>query len=317
MVFAFASLVLLATTSFAKQEATKIPEKTRATFGILQFDADSQMNGESWWSQRVEIMNGIAEMMTTAMVEKGYRLIERKQLSDILKEQDLGASGRLDPATAAKVGKVIGCDYLILGAVTQWGISKKGGSVGGMLGRVTGVGASQTKAEATIDIRIVNTTTGEIMCVGKGKGSESNTSVSLTVDWWKSIDFSGSEWYTSMVGKATRKAVDDCIKKVDPKASKLPTLGLTPTVAKMKCGVIAVLSATEAIIELDPRNPLKVGDVLTLKRITNQVKKDGKVIFEDSKVVGKVEVIEVQESGAKVRLTTTGEEIKEGDIVVK
>jgi hypothetical protein len=186
-----------------------------------------------------------------------------------------------------------------------------------MLGRVTGVGASQTKAEATIDIRIVNTTTGEIMCVGKGKGSESNTSVSLTVDWWKSIDFSGSEWYTSMVGKATRKAVDDCIKKVDPKASKLPTLGLTPTVAKMKCGVIAVLSATEAIIELDPRNPLKVGDVLTLKRITNQVKKDGKVIFEDSKVVGKVEVIEVQESGAKVRLTTTGEEIKEGDIVVK
>jgi len=293
-------------------------EKPRPTFGILQFDADSQMSGESWWANRQNILNGIAEMMTTVMVEKGYRLIERQRLNEILKEQDLGANGRIDAATAAKMGKVIGCDYLIIGTVTQWGISKKGGNVGGMLGRVTGVGVKQTNANATLDIRIVNSTTAEIVAVGKGSGNESSTSFSFSIDWWKSIDFDSSEWYGSMVGKATRKAVDQVLAKVEPKLKALPALGLAPTKTKVRCPVIATLSEVIAIIETDPKFPLKVGDVLNLKRVTKQIKKDDKVIFEESKVVGQVEVIEVQESGAKVRLiNTTDEQIQEGDIAEK
>lgn len=299
-------------------QATNAEDKPRPTFGILQFDADSQMSGESWWASRQNILNGIAEMMTTAMVEKGYRLIERQRLNEILKEQDLGANGRLDAATAAKMGKVIGCDYLIIGTVTQWGISKKGGNVGGMLGRVTGVGVKQTNANATLDIRIVNSTTAEIVAVGKGSGNETSTSFNLSVDWWKSINFENTEWYGSMVGKATRKAVDQVLAKVEPKIKALPALGLAPAKAKVRCPVVATLSEVIAIVEIDPNNPLKVGDVLNLKRVTKQIKKDDKVIFEESKIVGQVEVIEVQESGAKVRLiNATGEQIKEGDIAEK
>ena len=289
--------------------------KTNATFGILQFEAGSQTVNESWYSSRFEIMNGIAEMMTTTLVEQGYRLIERQRLSEILKEQDMGTSGRIDPATAAKMGKVIGCDYIILGTVTQFGISRTGGGVSGVLGRVTGVDVNQTKGEATIDIRIVNSTTGEIMAVGKGSGTETSTSFSFSIDWWKSVDFHNSEWEGSMIGKACRKAVEGCIKKVDPKASKLPSLGLTPPKAKARYAVLAVTSATEAVVEMDPKMPLKVGDVLNLRRVTNVVKKDGKVVFEESKLIGKVEVVEVQDAGAKVRLIgTTSETIKEGDI---
>lgn len=313
---AFMAAMLVGHASAIPQTAAD--EKPRPTFGILQFEADSQMSGESWWSARVNILNGIAEMMTTAMVEKGYRLIERQRLNEILKEQDLGTAGRIDAATAAKMGKVIGCDYLVLGTVTQWGISKKGGSVGGMLGRVTGVGVKQTNANATIDIRIVNSTTAEIMAVGKGSGNETSTSFNLTIDWWKSINFENSEWYGSMIGKATRKAVDQVVTKVEPKLKGLPSLGLAPAKAKMRCPVIATLSEFTAIIEIDPKNPLKVGDVLNLKRVTKQIKKDDKVIFEESKVVGQVEVIEVQEAGAKVRLiNTTSEKIQEGDIAEK
>jgi hypothetical protein len=258
-------------------------------------------------------------MMTTAMVDKGYRLIERQRLGEILKEQDLGKEGRIDSATAAQMGKVIGCDYIILGSVTQFGMSKMGGGAVGVLGRVTGVGASQSKAEAVIDIRIVNSTTGEIMCVGKGKGTETSTSIGFSIDWWKSVHFEQEEWASSMIGKAARKAVDECIKKVDPKSSKLPALGLEPTKAKSRYPVAAVLSGTEAIVSIEGKAaPLKVGDVLTLKRVTNVVKKDDKVIFEESKVIGKVEVVEVQEAGAKVRLVDAGSEtIKEGDVAEK
>jgi curli biogenesis system outer membrane secretion channel CsgG len=307
--------VAAAATAAQKEEAPK----SGATFGILQFEAGTQTQGEGWWSQRFEIMNSIADMMTTAMVDKGYRLIERQRLGEILKEQDMGTQGRIDPATAAQMGKVIGCDYIVLGSVTQFGISKVGGGATGVLGRVTGVHANQTKAEAVIDIRIVNSTTGEIMCVGKGKGTETSTSFALSVDWWKSVHFDQEEWASSMIGKATRKAVDECIKKVDPKTSKLPSLGRTPAVAKSRYAVAAVLSSTLAIVSIDAKaSPLKVGDILTLKRVTNVVKKDDKVIFEDLKVIGKVEVIEVQDSGAKVRLMDAGSEtIKEGDVAEK
>ena len=199
------ALLVAAAFAAADQNDTAQPTpKTNATFGILQFEAGSQTVNESWYSSRFEIMNGIAEMMTTTLVEQGYRLIERQRLSEILKEQDMGTSGRIDPATAAKMGKVIGCDYIILGTVTQFGISRTGGGVSGVLGRVTGVDVNQTKGEATIDIRIVNSTTGEIMAVGKGSGTETSTSFSFSIDWWKSVDFHNSEWEGSMIGKAVR-----------------------------------------------------------------------------------------------------------------
>lgn len=312
---AAALLAAAAAATAQKDDAAKPAPKTSATFGILEFEAGSQTVNESWYSSRFEIMNSFAEMMTTSMVEQGYRLIERQRLGEILKEQDLGKEGRIDPATAAKLGKVIGVDYVILGTVTQFGVTKTGGGLGNILGRVTSVDVNQTKGEATIDVRVVNSTTGEIMCVAKGSGSLSSTSFAFSIDWWKSVDFHNSEWEASMIGKAAKKAIDECIKKIDPKASKLPALGLTPAAPKARYTVLAVTSATEAVVEMDPKMPLKVGDVLNLRRITNVVKKDGKVIFEESTPVGRVEVIEVQENGAKVRLVgTTTETIKEGDI---
>jgi curli biogenesis system outer membrane secretion channel CsgG len=295
--------------------ADTAPPKTNATFGVLQFAAGSETVNESWYSSQFQIMNSFAEMMTTTLVENGYRLIERERLGDILKEQDLGKDGRVDAPTAAKLGKVIGVDYVILGTVTQFGVTKTGGGLGGVLGRITDVNVNQTKGDAAIDVRIVNSTTGEIVAVGKGSGSLSSTSFNLTFDWWKNVNFQNSEWESSMIGKAAKKAVDECIKKLDPKMSKLPSLGLTPAVPKARYTVLAVTSAGDAIVEMDPKTPLKVGDVLILRRITNVVKKDGKVIFEESTAVGKVEVVEVQENGAKVKLVAgSGDAIKEGDI---
>lgn len=45
----------------------------------------------------------------------GVRVVERDEVERILKEQDLGTAGRLDPQTAARVGKLIGVRYWIGG----------------------------------------------------------------------------------------------------------------------------------------------------------------------------------------------------------
>jgi TolB-like protein len=52
-----------------------------------------------------------------------FKLIERSQLSDIMKEQKLGLSGAVDSETAAKVGKLLGARLLVLGSVSRLGKS--------------------------------------------------------------------------------------------------------------------------------------------------------------------------------------------------
>lgn len=43
------------------------------------------------------------------------RIIDRSTLRDLLQEQDLGASGRVDPGTAARIGRVVGARYVVTG----------------------------------------------------------------------------------------------------------------------------------------------------------------------------------------------------------
>src|SRR5271154_5159956 len=58
-----------------------------------------------------DIGKGIADVLVNQLLEGGdYRLIERTQLDKIIAEQNLSNSDRADPATAAKIGGVLGVD---------------------------------------------------------------------------------------------------------------------------------------------------------------------------------------------------------------
>ena len=43
------------------------------------------------------------------------RVVERDQLQKLLDEQNLGSSGRVDPQTAARIGKLVGARYVVTG----------------------------------------------------------------------------------------------------------------------------------------------------------------------------------------------------------
>ena len=46
---------------------------------------------------------------------EGHRIVERATITKLLDEQDLAKSGRVDPATAARLGKLLGAQYIITG----------------------------------------------------------------------------------------------------------------------------------------------------------------------------------------------------------
>ncbi len=300
------------------QATTPAPAKDsgepRATFAVMDFTADDGFSGEGWWAQRVQIGNSVSNMLVTHLVNDGLRMIERQRLADILKEQNLAAGDRVDPATAAKIGKLIGADYIILGAISEWGLNHKDiGGAGKLLGGHFGsVGMGETSARAKLDIRIVNSTTGEILSASTGAGIEKTTNFSYSPNWYTNMSFDNDEWWSSLLGKATRRAVDETCKDMTPKAKKLPSLGLAKP--SFKSSVLAVLDDGSAIVKLPTDAKVKIGQKFKLRHVTNVVKDGDTVVFEEATDVGMVEVVEVQEKSIKVHLIGDGK-ITKGDIV--
>lgn len=83
--------------------------------GIAVFPFDNNYVG----SDREDfegLEGGLQQMMITELSQNSnLRIVERTQLRELLEEQDLGASGRVDPGTAARVGRVVGARYVIMG----------------------------------------------------------------------------------------------------------------------------------------------------------------------------------------------------------
>lgn len=131
---------------------------------VMEFDNKTGYRG---W----RLGQGASDMLSTEMVKIGkFRMMERERITAILKEQRLGTSGLVNPATAAQVGKVIGVEYIITGAVTEYGESRGGGG-----GR--GVSVGTRGYSAAVDIRLVDTTTGEIVFADSASHSLGSVSV--------------------------------------------------------------------------------------------------------------------------------------------
>lgn len=125
-----------------------------------------------------EVADGLSDMLATALVNTNrFIVLERDALKDVIREQDLGTSGRLNPTSAPAVGQIEGAELLVMGAITEY--EPMHFSVGGItLGILTGatsvilnqkeshipLGAIMyTDAIVGADIRVVDTRTSRIL----------------------------------------------------------------------------------------------------------------------------------------------------------
>ncbi|MCA1586354.1 MAG: CsgG/HfaB family protein, partial [Acidobacteria bacterium] len=151
-------------------------QSSRPTVAILDLEYGTV---QQWWSGNWDIGKGIADMIVDELVNDGsYRIIERKRLDAIMAEQNFSNSERADPSAAAvaTIGKALGVKYLVVGSITKFGTENKdmkvgGGGWGGGGFGLGNVGTKKGKASVAITIRVVDTTTGEIMASSKGEGT--------------------------------------------------------------------------------------------------------------------------------------------------
>jgi curli biogenesis system outer membrane secretion channel CsgG len=129
----------------------------KPTIGVADFQNDTSA---AWWSGGAG--HDLSGMLSNelAATEK-FRLVERSKLAPVLEEQDLAASGRVSKSSAAKIGKLTGAKYLVMGTVTSYEEKTQGGGGGISFGGIS-LGGKKDDAYIAIDVRVVDTTTGEV-----------------------------------------------------------------------------------------------------------------------------------------------------------
>jgi len=247
---------------------------------------------------------GVADMLTTALVKSGkFVVIERAEFDKVLEEQKLGQSGVVTPESAPKVGKALGVELLVIGSVSEFG-TKQSTVSGGV--SLFGGGITKKTARAAVDIRLVNTTTGEVVAAEKEEGSESTTGLSVR---YEDIDFSDvSNWDNTDIGKACREAVDGCAKLIADNMEKVPWSGK----------VLKVNADGTLLMKPGSEGNVSIGDEFNIFREGEELKDPdtGASLGSEETKVGSIKVIEdaLKGKASKAKITD-GQDIKVGDIV--
>ena len=278
------------------------------SLAVMKFTTTAGGGSSFWYNASWDIGEGMAEMLATALVETGkFKVLERQQINDVLGEQDLGASGRVDAATAAKLGKILGARYLIYGTVNEFEYSKSGGGGGVRIGGLR-VGASEAKARVGMDVRIVDAVTSEILFSTRTAADASRTGFKVG---YSGADFGADlgAFQKTPLGEATRKAIVDTVAKM---VSQFGTEA-APEPAAAWSGTLLVADDGSLVIKAGTGDGLKTGDVFTVYRPkTTKVGNEMLTVGEDK--IGKIRLTSVGEAASTAEIVEGGG-FKTGDIV--
>lgn len=198
--FALTALLLLGA-SLAAPVAAQAPPPGKTRIAVMDFL--DQTNHPQW-----AVGRGMRVEFETRLVQTGqFEVIERDRLEQIMQEQGFGATGLVDPSSAAQIGKLLGVQAMILGSVTKFDIHSSRVTVP-FLGTV-----ASSEAIVEIHMRVVDTNTGSIKLAEMAEGKESQANIALTLEGMPPMAFGSSNFHNTILGKATSKAVDQLLGK--------------------------------------------------------------------------------------------------------
>jgi hypothetical protein len=244
--------------------------------------------------------------MINALVNTNrFRVFERTKLEAILQEQDFQVtSGRVDPSTAVKIGKMIGVDSIVTGSVTSIMFSKSGGITLGPLN------LKKSTATVTVTVRAINVTTGEIIFSEVKKGITSKSGVSLRIP----VPVAGGLGLSSQSVVDIFSAIEDVCQQVAVEfaakldsnliissSTSLPLEGYVVKVDSTSSGEI-----TRVYINLGANSGIQVGEEIKISQEGEVIldPKTQEVLDRELILVAQARIIEVKEN-LSIALVTT------------
>ncbi|MEJ2685119.1 MAG: CsgG/HfaB family protein [Candidatus Sulfobium sp.] len=193
--------VLLVVLCFTLFWASQSFAKTKPRIGVLRFTNDTSAG---WWNSSVG--RELQDMLASELVStRAFHVLERKEIDAVLGEQDLGASGRISRSTRAKIGRIKGAKYLVAATVSSYE-ENTSGTGGGLSVGLFSIGGKKTKAYIAVDLKVIDTETGEIVDARTIEASSSSGGLNLGGGVGM---FSGSlsQYKKTPAGKAIRACI--------------------------------------------------------------------------------------------------------------
>ena len=155
----------------------------KPTISVPEFKNETNM---SWWWWSGNTSRELADALSNELTSTGnFQVVERQNLGSVLSEQELAELGLTRPETSAQRGQLTGAQYIVLGRVTAYeeGVSSEsGGNNFGLNLGLFSIGNSerQAKQEAyvAIDLRVVDSSTGEVVYARTVEGRATDTAAS-------------------------------------------------------------------------------------------------------------------------------------------
>jgi len=236
-----------------------------------------------WFNNNVNIGEGIRAMLTVRMDKsKNITLLERTNIQDVMKEQDFGASNRVKKGTNARVGQLSGADAMLYGDIVIFGrddTTKRKG-LGAAIGRFNPVAGAvvtlnkEEKAVVGINLRLVDTETGEVIETAEARGESSRKSkdygallgVSGVGVGAGGVSMTSSNFQQTIIGEATSNAVTKIVEFLE---ARIPQLPAKPRDIE---GRVATVGTGTIVLNVGSQDGVLRGDRFEILQINGEIK---------------------------------------------
>jgi curli biogenesis system outer membrane secretion channel CsgG len=253
---------------------------------------------------------GVSDLLTNKLVDGGaYTLVERSRIQAVLREQNLGTSGRIDAATAAQVGRILGVDAVIIGSITRYNLSERSRGL-----NILGVGSNRRRHTADVQItaRLISTNNSEILATAQGSGQAEESSGGFMVS---GIVSSGTDSANTdqLLSAAAQAAVEQLSTTLNEKAGNIATQSGAGEVGAL----VADVAGNTVILNRGSQDGFQTGMTLSIERVTREVKDPatGAVIRTVTASVGRIELTSVDARSSEGRVVS-GTGMRVGDRAV-
>jgi len=164
-------------------------------------------------------------LLVDALLRDGrFVVLERATLVDMTNEQTLSQGGAVAAGGVAQPARFLTGSAIIRGTVTKFDPGTHGGSlsVGGFpfLGG-GGLGVSSQTAEVTISLRVIDSTTGQVLHMGSAKGHATTKSIQVQARTG-GYDWNGGSFLKTPLGEALQDAIRKTVDEIGLAMAKVP-----------------------------------------------------------------------------------------------
>jgi curli biogenesis system outer membrane secretion channel CsgG len=254
--------------------------------GVVDF-ANKTKYGEA------RLGSSASDILITELSKSGkFILVERDKMNTLLGEQKLGMSGAIDSTTAARVGRILGLNAIVTGAISEFGSTTEGSEY--LLAQ-----SKRQVVKATVDIRVVDAETGQILYADSGSGL-------------------GVKKSGGVLGLGTRQGYDESLEQEALRAAIVKFVNNIVIQVERKPWSCRVADADGSSIYLNAGNDsnLPVGKTLSLYKIGREIKDPttGLSIGNTEEKTGEIKVVRYFGDDGSVAELVKGSMPTKGDI---